>query len=112
MTDGRTQAAHAACEQAAPLVDGVAGMEKLPVAESRACQPTVRTFTTHLIDALAELGHFDHVIDSPAALTRAASVSSGQGVISSLTADPTHASVRAISRFEMLIVPAEAYAAR
>jgi hypothetical protein len=112
VTDRRTRAAHAASQQAARLGDGVADMEKLPVAESRACQPIVRKFTAHLVDALVELAYCDHVTDPPAALTRAASVSGGLSVISSLTPDPTHASVRAISQPEMVIVPAEAYAAR
>jgi hypothetical protein len=71
VTDGRTQAAHAVAQQAAPLRDGVADIEKLPAAESRTCQPTVRKLTTHLIDALAERGYCDLAAGPPAALTRA-----------------------------------------
>jgi hypothetical protein len=125
VTDGRTRAAHAAAQQAAPLRDGVAAMEKLPVAKSRACLPVVRKLTAHLIDALAELGYCDHVTDPPATLARAASVSSGLGVISSFTSDLARAPVRAVSGSRCawcsrnriatslaLIFPAEAYAAR
>jgi hypothetical protein len=125
VTDGRTRTAHAAARQAAPLRDGVVGMEKLPVAEGWACQPVMRKHTAHLIDALAQLGYCDHVTDPPLTLTRAPSVSSGLSVLSSLAPDPARAPLRAVSGSRCawcprnriaeslaLIFPAEAYAAR
>ena len=107
MTDARTRAAHAAWKQAAVLRDGFADMEKLPVAESRGCQPMVRNLATGLIDASVELGRCDLVTDPPTALSRATSIPSGLSVISSLAPGPASA-IDSLA----LIFPAEAYAAR
>jgi len=100
VTDGRTQAAHAAWKHAATLRHGVADTETLPVAESRACQLVARKLTAHLVDALVELAYCDCVTDPPAALARAAS------------SRRARCSRGCIAESLALIFPAEAYAAR
>jgi hypothetical protein len=112
VTDERVSAAHTASRQVGPLRGGAADTEKLPVAERRGCQPTVRKLTTQLIDALAERGYCDLVAGPPTAPTRAGASVRPLARLVMRSAQPDWWSGLIHIDSLALIFPAEAYGAR